>query len=142
MSEQEKKRRQRGTRVGAVSVLAPTGGSPYYRLTWTEPDGRPGRTSGGRAEAGARAKAAEINAMLDRAAGASGAMTLGDIKKLYLSSCEGRNHKTGGDWTETHGQGQRGRSTGRCTASSTCRAGTSTGPSSTGCAPRRARVAP
>jgi hypothetical protein len=85
-----------------VSVLAPTGSSPYYRLTWTEPDGRPGRTTAGLTVEAANAKAAEINAMLERAAGDSGALTLGEIKTMYVFTCEGRNHKTGDDWTETH----------------------------------------
>lgn len=85
--------------VGAVNVLAPTGTSPYYRLTWTQPDGTPGRTSGGRTKATALAKATEINNSLSRAAGAGAMTPLAVIADEYLSSPVGRNQKTKGDWS-------------------------------------------
>lgn len=84
--------------VGRVNVLAPTGSGPYYRLTWTQPDGKPGRTSGGRTKAGALAKAAGLDAGLARAAGAKAMTTLDVVAEDYLSSPVGRNQKTGGDW--------------------------------------------
>jgi hypothetical protein len=88
--------------IGAVSVLAPGGSSSYYRLTWTQPDGRPGRTSGSANLAAARAKAAAIDAGLQRAAGGLAIHTLAEIVADYVSTGVGRNQKTGGDWG--HGQ--------------------------------------
>jgi hypothetical protein len=84
--------------VGGVNVLAPAGTSPYFRLTWTQPDGTAGRTSGGRTLAGATAKATEIAAALHRAAGGKAMTPLREIVADYLSSPLGRNQKTGGDW--------------------------------------------
>jgi len=85
--------------VGAVSVLEPTGGSPYYRLRWTWPDGTAGSTSGGRALDGAVAKAEQIDAQCGRAAGGKAMTPLPEIIEDYLSSGKGRNQKTGGDWS-------------------------------------------
>lgn len=84
--------------VGAVAVLAPTGSSPYYRLTWTNPDGTAGRTTAGKTEAGAVGKAEHLAATLRRAAGGKAMTPLSDIVAEYLSSPQGRNGKTGGDW--------------------------------------------
>lgn len=70
--------------IGAVSVLAPTGTSRYYRLTWTQPDGRPGRTSGSANLAAAKAKAAAIDVGLQRAAGGLAIHTLADRRRLRL----------------------------------------------------------
>jgi hypothetical protein len=50
--------------VGEVNVLAPSAKSPYFRLTWIEPDGAQGRTTGGRTLGGAKLKAADIDAGL------------------------------------------------------------------------------
>lgn len=86
-------------RIGAVNVLAPTASSPYYRLTWTQPDGRPGRTSGSTSLEAAKAKAAALDASLQRAAGGRAVFTLEEIVDDYLSSPVGRNQKTGGDWS-------------------------------------------
>lgn len=89
--------------VGAVRVLAPTGSSPYWRLTWTEPDGRPGRTSGGRSQQSALAKATAIDADLQRATGPRGLTPLGVILAEYVASPAGRHHKADGeDWTPSH----------------------------------------
>jgi hypothetical protein len=90
--------------VGSVNVLVPSGASNYYRLTWTQPDGRPGRTTGSAnlAAAKAKAKAASIDAGLQRAAGGLAMHTLSEIVIAYLSTPVGRNQKTGGDW----GRGQ------------------------------------
>ena len=85
--------------VGSVNVLAPTGTSPYFRLTWTNPDGTAGRTSGGRTREGAAAKAAGISAWLGQAAGGKAMTSLEAIADEYLSSPVGRNQKTGGDWS-------------------------------------------
>ena len=54
--------------------------------TWTEPDGRPRRTSAGRSLAEAKDKAAEINADLQRATGPKGLPPLGQIMDEYLAS--------------------------------------------------------
>jgi hypothetical protein len=45
--------------VDAVDIYAPTDGGRYFRLKWTEPDGRPGDTTSGKTLDGARLKAAE-----------------------------------------------------------------------------------
>ena len=66
-------------------TAAPTGPSAYYRLTWTEPDGRAGRISGGRTLEGATAKAHEIDADLRRAAVPASLTTLGQIVTEYIS---------------------------------------------------------
>lgn len=87
--------------VGRVNVLAPTGTSAYYRLTWTQPDGSLGRTSGGRTQESAVAKATGISAWLGQAAGGKAMATLKAITDDYLSSGVGRNQKTGGDWSES-----------------------------------------
>jgi integrase len=87
--------------IGAVHVLGPTPTSPYYRLTWTEPDGRPGRTTGGKTPEGAKTKAREIDADLRRATGPKALTPLGFIVKEYASTGEGRNHKTKEDWAPT-----------------------------------------
>lgn len=88
--------------VGSVHVLSPTGGGPYFRLTWTEPDGRPGGTSGGRSLEGAEFKAREIDEGLRRATGPQALTTLGEIMTEYVSTGEGRNEKTHGDWTPSY----------------------------------------
>lgn len=84
--------------VGEVNVLAPTGSSAYYRLTWTNPDGTAGRTSGGRTQPDAEAKASALNVMPARAAGGKAMTPLLEVAEDYLSSRAGRNAKTGGDW--------------------------------------------
>ena len=55
--------------VGEVNVLTPSAKSPYFRLTWIEPDGRHAGTTGGRTLDQAMSKAAEIDAGLQRATG-------------------------------------------------------------------------
>lgn len=85
--------------VGQVHVLAPTTTGSYYRLTWINPDGRPGRTTAGRTLDGAQRKAADIDADLQRAQGPKALTTLGQIAKWYYSSPEGRNQKNHEDWT-------------------------------------------
>lgn len=103
MSKQTASRNLPVAVVGAVNILAPTGSSPYFRLTWTDPDGKPGRTTGGRTLQGATEKAGEINAMLVRAAGPSGAMVLSDLIEEYVSTGVGRKQgPEGGDWTGNH----------------------------------------
>jgi hypothetical protein len=94
--------RQRGNAVGRVSVLPPKAGGRYYRLTWTKPDGTPGRTTAGRDEAGARAKAAEIDAGLRLAGGPDSHATLREVRDAYTSSGSDRNQRRGDHWTETH----------------------------------------
>lgn len=87
--------------LGHVSVLAPSGSGPYYRLTWTKPDGTPGPTSGGRTREGAQGKATALDSDLGRAAGGKAMVSLAGIVEDYLSSPIGRNGKTGGDWDQT-----------------------------------------
>jgi hypothetical protein len=88
--------------VGDVNVLAPTAKSPYYRLTWIEPDGRHGRTSGGRTLDGATSKAAEIDAWLQRATSPKGLTPLDQIRKEYLASPVRRDQNTKKDWSPSH----------------------------------------
>lgn len=89
--------------VGGVHVLIPVGLSKYFRLTWTNPDGTPGRTSAGRDLALAIEKAAEINAMIERAVGPAGSVPLDQVVEEYVSTVAGRNQRSdGGDWTETY----------------------------------------
>jgi len=85
--------------VGEVNVLAPTAKSPYFRLTWIEPDGAQGCTTGTRTLAGAKLKAAVIDAGLQRATGPKGLTPLDQIKNEYLASPVKRNQKTGKDWS-------------------------------------------
>jgi hypothetical protein len=80
--------------VEHVNVLAPTAKSRYYRLTWIEPDGRPGSTSGRRTLSEAMSKAADIDAGLQRATGPKSLTPLDQIKEEYLASPEKRNQKT------------------------------------------------
>lgn len=89
--------------VGAVNILAPTGSSAYYRLTWIEPDGKNGRTSAGTTLHGAVDQATALSTRLDLAAGLGGAMPLEDLVAEYTATGEGRNRKQGeSDWTSTH----------------------------------------
>jgi integrase len=88
--------------VGDVNVLAPSAKSPYFRLTWIEPDGRHGGTTGGRTLDQARSKAAEIDAGLQRATGPKALTPLGQVMEEYLASPERRNHKTKKDWSPSH----------------------------------------
>jgi hypothetical protein len=88
--------------VGNVNVLAPSTKSPYYRLTWIEPDGRHGRTSGGRTLTGAISKAAEIDAGLQRATGPKALTPLSQVMEEYLASPVRRNQKTKKDWSPSH----------------------------------------
>jgi hypothetical protein len=88
--------------VGAVNVLAPSAKSPYFRLTWIEPDGRPGRTSGNRTLAQAMSKANGIDAGLQRATGPKGLTPLGQVMEEYLASPVRRNQKTKKDWSPSH----------------------------------------
>jgi hypothetical protein len=88
--------------VGNVNVLAPTAKFRYYRLTWIEPDGRHGRTSGGKTLNGAMSKAAEIDAGLQRATGPKGLTPLDQVKEEYLASPVKRNQKTRKDWSPSH----------------------------------------
>lgn len=55
--------------IGPVNVLAPRNDQRYYRLTWTNPDGTAGRTSGGTTLAAASAKATGLDVQLQQAAG-------------------------------------------------------------------------
>lgn len=88
--------------LGQVAVLAPTGTCPYYRLTWTRPDGTAGRSNGGKTLQGATGKAASLDLVLAQAAGGKAMEPLDNVVEQYLSSTVGRNAKTGGNW----GQGQ------------------------------------
>src|SRR5690242_18027068 len=54
--------------VGAVRILNRCS-KGYYRLKWTEPDGAPGDTSGGKTLEAARAKATGIDQRLSLAVG-------------------------------------------------------------------------
>lgn len=80
--------------VGDVNVLAPTPKSPYFRLTWIEPDGAQGRTTGTRTLAGAITKATEIDAGLKRATGPKALTPLDQIKNEYLASPGKLHQKT------------------------------------------------
>lgn len=86
--------------VGEVRVLAPTGSSPYYRLTWVEPDGSQGRTTGGRGLKAAVTKARLIDAELNAATEAPKSLTpLVDVIAKYTSTHVGRNCMNKSDWT-------------------------------------------
>lgn len=69
--------------IGGDDIYAPTS-APYYRLKWTEPDGTPGDTSGGRTLEGARLKAAEIDARVGTAAGPLAVTSLEVMVKQFL----------------------------------------------------------
>ena len=71
--------------VGAVSVFAPTGSRPYYRVKWREPDGRPGDTTGGRDLDAALVFAADIDDRLAMASGPQAVTTLAVMCKEYLA---------------------------------------------------------
>jgi hypothetical protein len=86
--------------VGLVAISAPTASCVYYRLKWLEPDGRPGDTTGGRSVETARAKAAEIDARLARAAGPAAVAELGELAKKFLA--EGRSPYTGRPWQRSY----------------------------------------
>lgn len=89
--------------VGAVGILAPTGKSPYFRLSWTEPDGEPGRTTAGKGIGFARTKATEIDERLNRAASGAAEAFLDDIITEYTSThIDRRQGPDGGDWTESY----------------------------------------
>lgn len=70
--------------VGLVHVLAPTGSSIYYRLTWPQPNRKPGRTSGGCTLEGAIEKAGDIDASLQRASGPKGLTPLQAMVEEYV----------------------------------------------------------
>jgi len=86
--------------VGRVNILAPTGSSAYFRLTWTQADGSPGRTSGSTTLEAATSKATGIDGQLRLAAGDKTAATLAEVVADYTSTVVGRNHKTGRDWSK------------------------------------------
>ena len=88
--------------TGRVTILAPKGASPHYRLTWLQPTGLPGGTTGGRILADALIKAAQIDASLARASGSLAVTTLKEVAADYLSTVVGRNHKTEEDWSLGH----------------------------------------
>jgi hypothetical protein len=71
--------------VGQVRIFAPTTACRSYRLRWTEPDGSPGDTTGGRDPAAAIAKATVLDRRLARAAGPAAMTSLGEIFTEYLA---------------------------------------------------------
>jgi hypothetical protein len=81
--------------VGEVNVLAPSAKSLYFRLTWIEPDGTQGRTTGGRTLGGAKLKAAVIDAGLQRATHPKGLTPLGQVMAEYLASPWGAIRRPG-----------------------------------------------
>jgi hypothetical protein len=89
--------------VDGVSILAPTGSSPYLRLTWDKPDGSRGSTSAGHDLEEARIKARGIAALVQRAAGPTGATPIVVVIAEYVSTPIGsKQGPDGGDWTDTH----------------------------------------
>lgn len=96
--------RQRAVAViGSVHVCAPTARSRYYRLIWTEPDGRRVTTSGGVTVEDAQAKARSVAERLRLAVGPKSLTPLGEIVDAYVASPKGRSHtREGGDWTDSH----------------------------------------
>lgn len=90
------------THVGRVSILAPAGSDPYYRLTWRKPDGRRGGTSGGRTLEGAMTKAAPIDASLARAMGPRGLTPLQDLVTAYINADDQNQRDDGVPWSGTH----------------------------------------
>lgn len=95
------KRNQPVEFVGDVAVYAPRNPqkSPYFRLKWTEPDGRPGDTSGGKDLDGARWKASEIAQRISQAAGPHAVTTLKSLVEMYLA--EGVSPFTDEPWKES-----------------------------------------
>ena len=87
------KRTAPATVIGQVTVLAPTGACAYYRLTWTNPDGTAGRTTGGKNLAAAITKATPLAGQLERAAGGRAMTPLSEILAVYLSTGVGRHGK-------------------------------------------------
>ncbi|MCK5927606.1 MAG: hypothetical protein KAG80_05340 [Nocardioides sp.] len=70
--------------IGAVRILHPCA-KGYYRLKWTEPDGSPGDTSGGRTLETARAKAATIDRRLSLAVGPLAMTLLPEMVDRFLA---------------------------------------------------------
>lgn len=88
--------------VGPVNILAPSGKSPYFRLTWTDPNGRPGGTSAGRDLAAAKGKASDIAASLERASGPKGMRILTDIVDEYVQAPDTNRANDDAPWTDGH----------------------------------------
>lgn len=100
--------------VDEVSILGPTGSSPYFRLTWVQPDGSRGTTTAGRDIEEARTKARGIAATIHRAAGPTGGTPIVEVIAEYVSTPIGRKQgPDGGDWTDTY-QTQVRRALNRC----------------------------
>ena len=85
--------------VGLVNVLAPTGTSIYYRLTWPQPNRKPGRTSGGCTLEGAIEKAAGINAGLQRTSGPKGLTPLKTMVDEYVVAEDVNRRDEDADWS-------------------------------------------
>lgn len=82
--------------IGQVNVLAPTGASAYYRLSWTNPDGTAGRTTGGKELAAGHRQGDAAAGQLERAAGGRAMTPLAEILEDYLSTGVGRHGKIRG----------------------------------------------
>lgn len=103
---QPKKTRTRETplcSIGLVNILAPKS-SPYYRLTWINPDGEQMDTTAGRELEGAKTKAAGIDANLQRAMGPKALTPLGEIVEEYVNATNNRRKggKRSTPWSKSY----------------------------------------
>ncbi|SDF96050.1 Phage integrase family protein [Cellulosimicrobium cellulans] len=102
-------RRAAGSRVGAghVTLYPPTAHHPYYRLVFTDRDGRRAQRSAGRDPVEALQRAKRLDDDLSRQHGQAGHRTLGDLVAEYVATPRGRLRTPGGrlaagDWQPTH----------------------------------------
>ena len=102
-------RRAAGSRVGAghVTLYPPTAHHRYYRLVFTDREGRRAQRSAGRDPIEALERAKRLDDDLSRQHGQAGHRTLGDLVAEYVATPRGRLRTPGGrlaagDWQPTH----------------------------------------
>jgi hypothetical protein len=85
--------------IDRVRILAPNARG-YYRLKWTEPDGSPEDTSGGRQLEPALGKAKDIDQRLALAAGPKAVTALQDVLAAFVASAQSPYKNKPGDGRE------------------------------------------
>lgn len=96
-----------GVPVGEhVRLLEPTAAKPYYRLVYTDANGKRHYPSGGAKLSKALQRAKELDAWLSGVADAT-SRTLGDLVAAYVATARGRHrdkhgYLTGRDWSTNH----------------------------------------